>query len=41
MVATKWVDDMFDSVKRLAEFPLSGKMVPEIGRKDISGGHEW
>lgn len=35
MVAEKWAEEMFESVERLAELPYSGKMVPEIRRKEI------
>ena len=34
-VALDWAEQMFESVFRLADFPLSGKVVPEIGRDDI------
>jgi plasmid stabilization system protein ParE len=34
MVAEQWTDDIFAAVARLSELPQSGKMVPEIGRKD-------
>ncbi len=33
--AERWVIDLFDSVKRLADFPKSGRMVPEIGVERI------
>jgi len=33
--AKRWVIDLFDSVKRLADFPISGRMVPEIGVERI------
>lgn len=26
-----WVDDLFATVERLADFPKSGRMVPEVG----------
>lgn len=29
--AERWVNELFDSVKRLADFPESGRVVPEIG----------
>ncbi len=35
MVAEEWAEMMFESVKRLADLPSSGKMVPEIKRKEI------
>ncbi|MBK1735832.1 plasmid stabilization protein [Halorhodospira abdelmalekii] len=28
--AVRWVDDLFDTVDRLADFPKSGRMVPEV-----------
>lgn len=34
-VAEKWIDDIFSSVDRLLVFPESGRIVPEISRKDI------
>jgi addiction module RelE/StbE family toxin len=33
--ARKWVDEIFTKVERIEEFPLSGRFVPEIDRKDI------
>jgi plasmid stabilization system protein ParE len=33
--ARKWVDDLFKKVERIEEFPHSGRLVPETGRKDI------
>ena len=34
--AEKWIDNIFDYVQRLENFPESGRYVPElIGRKDI------
>jgi toxin ParE1/3/4 len=33
--ARKWVDEIFTKVDRIEEFPLSGRFVPEIDRKDI------
>jgi len=30
LAAEKWVDLVFDSVKRLEQFPNSGRIVPEI-----------
>ena len=39
--AVKWVDGLFSTVERLADFPKSGRMVPEVGspriRELISG----
>ena len=39
--AVKWVDWLFSTVERLADFPKSGRMVPEVGspriRELISG----
>ena len=34
-VAEEWINDIFDCVERLGEFPESGRVVPEIKRKDI------
>lgn len=33
--AEKWVDNVFESVNVLANFPESGRVVPEIDRKEI------
>ncbi|MBD3385395.1 type II toxin-antitoxin system RelE/ParE family toxin [candidate division KSB1 bacterium] len=33
--ARKWVDDIFQKVERLEDFPSSGRVVPELDRKDI------
>lgn len=33
--AVRWVDDLFASVERLADFPKSGRMVPEVGSPRI------
>lgn len=33
--AVKWVDDLFTTVERLADFPESGRMVPEVGSRRI------
>ena len=30
VAAEKWVDDIFDSVKRLKQFPNSGRIIPEL-----------
>ncbi|VAX02033.1 Death on curing protein, Doc toxin [hydrothermal vent metagenome] len=30
VAAEKWVDDIFNSVKRLKKFPKSGRIIPEI-----------
>lgn len=41
--AERWVNELFDSVERLADFPESGRIVPEIGvqrvREVIFGAH--
>lgn len=29
--AVRWLDDLFATVERLADFPKSGRMVPEVG----------
>lgn len=33
--ARRWVDALFSTVERLADFPESGRMVPEVGIKRI------
>jgi toxin ParE1/3/4 len=33
--AETWVERIFGAVERLEEFPLSGRVVPEVGREDI------
>lgn len=33
--AAKWVDDLFSAVERLADFPESGRIVPEVGSSRI------
>ncbi|PCE66962.1 type II toxin-antitoxin system RelE/ParE family toxin [Salinivibrio sp. YCSC6] len=33
--AIQWVDDLFAAVERLADFPKSGRMVPEVGAPRI------
>ena len=33
--AIHWVDDLFATVERLADFPKSGRMVPEVGSSRI------
>jgi toxin ParE1/3/4 len=33
--ARKWVDEIFSKVERIEEFPVSGRLVPELERKDI------
>ena len=34
-VAQDWVDDVFEKIERLEEFPSSGRVVPELTREDI------
>lgn len=34
-VAVLWAEKIFGSVERLAEFPESGRIVPEINRNEI------
>jgi addiction module RelE/StbE family toxin len=34
-VAIEWTDKIFNSVNQLKEFPDSGRIVPEIKRKEI------
>ncbi|MET3998034.1 type II toxin-antitoxin system RelE/ParE family toxin [Marinobacterium sp. MBR-109] len=33
--AVRWVEDLFSAVERLADFPESGRMVPELGSPRI------
>lgn len=33
--AVKWVGDLFTTVERLADFPESGRMAPEVGSRRI------
>jgi plasmid stabilization system protein ParE len=33
--AVRWVDELFSTVERLADFPKSGRMVPEVGSPRI------
>ena len=33
--AERWVTELFDSVERLADFPESGRVVPEVGVRSI------
>ena len=33
--AERWVNELFDSVERLADFPQSGRIVPEVGVRRI------
>jgi len=33
--AERWVNELFDSVERLADFPESGRIVPEVGVQRI------
>ncbi|MEL7799222.1 type II toxin-antitoxin system RelE/ParE family toxin [Idiomarina loihiensis] len=33
--AAHWVDDLFATVERLADFPKSGRMAPEVGSSRI------
>lgn len=33
--AEKWVNSVYDTVKRLEDFPKSGRVVPEVGKQDI------
>ena len=34
-VAITWAEDIFDSVKRLIDFPKSGRVVPELKRDEL------
>jgi len=33
--AVRWTVELFDAVERLVEFPESGRMVPEMDRREI------
>lgn len=33
--AERWVNELFDSVERLADIPESGRVVPEVGLRRI------
>jgi toxin ParE1/3/4 len=33
--AANWAEGIFESVTRLAEFPESGRVLPELGRPDV------
>lgn len=33
--AERWVNELFDSVERLSDFPESGRIVPEVGVRRI------
>lgn len=33
--AVQWVEDLFSAVEQLADFPESGRMVPEVGSPRI------
>lgn len=33
--AERWVNELFDSVERLADFPERGRVVPEVGVRRI------
>lgn len=33
--AERWVDERFDAVQRLVDFPHRGRMVPEVGARRI------
>ena len=33
--AERWVNELFESVERLADFPASGRVVPEVGVRRI------
>lgn len=35
VAAAQWVEELFATVERLADFPRSGRMVPEIGSPRI------
>ncbi len=33
--ASRWAVELFDTVERLADFPESGRIVPEIGAREV------
>ena len=33
--AAKWIDGLFNSVRQSADFPESGRVVPEVGRPEL------
>ena len=33
--AVRWAVELFDAVQRLVDFPESGRMVPELGRREV------
>ena len=33
--AARWTIELFDAVERLADFPESGRVVPEIGAREV------
>jgi len=33
--ALRWVDELFAAVERLADFPESGRVVPELGAREV------
>lgn len=33
--AKRWVAQVFDRVGQIADFPESGRIVPEVGRRDL------
>ena len=33
--AVRWVDDLFAAVERLADFPESGRVVPELSAREV------
>ncbi len=35
VAAAQWVEELFAAVERLADFPRSGRMVPEVGSPRI------
>ncbi|MCL1487555.1 MAG: type II toxin-antitoxin system RelE/ParE family toxin [Marinobacter sp.] len=39
--ALQWVNDLFATVERLADFPKSGRMVPEVGGAAYQRADIW
>lgn len=33
--AARWIDELFAATERLANFPVSGRIIPELGSRRI------
>lgn len=33
--AARWIDELFAAIERLANFPVSGRIIPELGSRRI------